>query len=719
MSEEYEGLCNSDYWIRNRCPDHWKGTKTRRSPKGLVELAWNHVSASQIENFTKCKRLWFFKSILKIPEGQKGFQSLGEAFHLIMEKTPKGLGYNHADVAATPEDWEKAEQMAKQALPLLPVETAWTKPFKREQSIRLDTYEGGPAMVGYVDLGVPTGVGWPSFMFPANEAIVADYKTLSDFRYMKTPQELADSIQMMTYAKWAIEPGGLHGEEDPIPEHVRVLHMYARTKPPFNRNAIRHESAIVTPSEINTRWNKTLDIVRDMQQTSSCTNHDDVEAGGALNGHCEAYGGCHFRDKCGIVKQSGIKSLFQISKKPTAPTETQDMSGSAILDKIKAARAAQAASGGTPVAPTATNTPPVATGTPVASASTSGTVDKPATVVEGQTQAAVNQGNQPTSTNVSPVASKGPFSGLMSKINALGKGQPQLSGAAATAFQKETGAPAVPSGTLAKTIVSSLGELMKLASGVVPPDAPARTQAVITKPGDTVVDPIKVMEPEGESVDDESDTGSSNDTSEVSDSTVDTFPTVSTDGADTGVSTGEPVKRRGRPTNAELEARKVEELKALEDRIQAEVAKRLQSGESQQVESQLADEVQDLIHQLEASKATTQKLLEENERLVASKGHTPSEGFTLYVDCFPTKGEAPTDFFEWIGPICRVVAEQNSVGDWRQINYTAKALLANAIRETVKAEGLPKAMTVSSYAGGADIALEILTPLAKRVIKKL
>jgi hypothetical protein len=57
--------------------------------------------------------------------------------------------------------------------------------------------------------------------------------------------------------------------------------------------------------------------------------------------------------------------------------------------------------------------------------------------------------------------------------------------------------------------------------------------------------------------------------------------------------------------------------------------------------------------------------------------------------------------------------------DWRLIDYKGKGLLATHIRELVRAEGLPKAMTIQSYAGGADVALEILTPLAKRVIRKL
>ncbi|HEY6019140.1 MAG TPA: hypothetical protein VIY48_04345, partial [Candidatus Paceibacterota bacterium] len=97
------------------------------------------------------------------------------------------------------------------------------------------------------------------------------------------------------------------------------------------------------------------------------------------------------------------------------------------------------------------------------------------------------------------------------------------------------------------------------------------------------------------------------------------------------------------------------------------------------------------------------------------------EGSTLYVDCFPVKGqrEGLVDYFEWIQPVAAAVAEANGVKDWRLIQYTGKGILATHIRELVRAEGLPKAMTIPSYAAGADVALEVLTPLAKRVIKKL
>ena len=758
MSEEFEGLCNSDHWMRNSTPDHWKGYYTRGTPKGKIQVAWNHVSASQIENYQKCPRSWFFKSIQKVHEEQKGHQSLGEAFHLIMEKVPQGLGWpSHSDVNASPEDWEKAEAMAKQALPLLPrvdqtslvdLTPLSSYEIKREYGLRMDTYEGGPTMVGYIDLGIPTGIGWPALLVPENEAIIADYKTLSDFRYMKTPQELASNVQMMTYAKWALGEDasyikGLRGEDGKQPEYVRLVHLYARTKAPFTRASIRHETALVTAQEINSYWEKTLDTVREMSQVALCGDPDLVDAKGALNGHCEAYGGCAFRDKCGIAKQSGIKALFQISKKPS---EEQPQIMSSILDKINAAKA-KAASVGTQ-ASTPTSTP--AASSPV---SATGVASSPATSIHTESTPVTSQAspvaetgsvsaNQPVSGTGSAVSSSAnqgtvgkPISGLMAKIAAKGQGKPTVGGDLAKALGNETGQPLVTllgDGKLLHTTCNTLGELMKLAAGVVPPDAPTRAQPQITRPGDAVTDPN-----EGDTED--GGDGEDDGVGENLNGSLGVDPSLATTGA-----VVEPAKRRGRPSNAEIEARKQAEAAAFEARVQAEVNKRVadfagdntdpvvRAGEAEYqhqirqlndritTQTQLLDALRDERDKAKASATpdslAVQKLIEEN-KILRNQG---SEGLTLYVDCFPTKGDREVqDFFEWIGPICAKVAQQNSVNDWRMINYTAKGLLASAIRETISTHGAPKSLTISTFSGGADIALEVLTSIAKRVIKKL
>jgi RecB family exonuclease len=661
QTEELEGLCNSDYFYRMMSGrDHWNGT-SRNHRNELV--AWSHVSASQIESYVKCHRYWHFKSILKVPEAQTGRQALGESYHLVMEKVPKGLEWpNHADTSATPEEWQKAEALAKISLPLLPPEPAHI-PIKREWQIKLDTYENGPTFIGYVDLALPPGLGWPSFLIPANEAIIGDYKTTSDFRYMKTPEELENSVQMMSYAKWAIQewPSGLVGQDQPTPELVRLLHIYARTKPPFNRQSIRHESAVVTKDQINIFWDKTLDIIREMQQTATCTSSDDVEANGALTGHCEAYGGCSFRDKCGISKDSTIKTLFSINTK-------KDPNMSNILAKIQAARAAQSSNS----LPTQAS-------------------DQPVQPAESKPVEANPQGPLQSPKEEPAVKPSGPIHGVMRKIESMNKGWPTLGGALASSYAKERGI-SVPgtgvipgTGEMSANTVVSLGELMKLAetvpvkldTGVVPPDAPPREQPIITRPGDTVTESTE------ESEDDEE--------SEIS-STV----SVSVESVGAGIPENTP-KKRGRPSKADLAARAGQT-------VAADGGDSMLNAENQRLKKENEE--------LQSANNFLTKALE--SRAVAK------DGCTLYVDCFPMRGESEvTDFFTWIQPIAQTVAESNGVKDWRLIDYKGKGLLATHIRELVRAEGLPKAMTIQSYAGGADVALEILTPLAKRIIRKL
>jgi hypothetical protein len=668
----FEGLCESTYFDRMYYgQDYWQGTGTIRSNGRRETVPWNHVSPSQIENYQKCKRSWFFKSILKIPEGQKGHQSLGEAFHLVMEKVPKGFSWpNHADVSASEEDWAKAEALARIALPLLPEDPSQV--FKREWGIRLDTYEGGPTMIGYIDLGIPVGHGWPTFFIPPNEAIVADYKTLSDFRYMKTPQELASSVQMMTYAKWAIEPSGL--AINSLPDYVRILHMYAKTRPPFTRHSIRFESAIVTPEEINLQWTKTLDTIREMDHVAKgCTKADEVEASGTTTGHCDAYGGCYFRDKCGLNPVSGIKSLFQIAKKPSnEATEPEIMSS--ILEKIKAARAAEEALKGSPAAPVADSSP-------------SGTVVNSATGI-GSIESVAN-----------PSKPSGPISGLLDKIQSQGRGSPALGGALATSYGKEIGSQAAGfagSGELGRSACSTMADLLKLASGVIPPDAPPRTQEVITRPGD------HLQNEEGKDDDDAEEDGSTVSAT----SAVLTSPSSNTGSI-------EPVRaKRGRPSNAEIEARKAEEAKRFDEAVKIQAKKMVEELYPRGISED------DLASQLARARAEVQSLGRRNAELASGR---ISDGLTLYIDCYPTKGEREiTDYYEWIGPICAQVAAANSVGDWREIQYTARGLFANAIRETVKTgNNLPCALYISSAAAGAEIAVEVLTPIAKRIIKRM
>jgi hypothetical protein len=94
---------------------------------------------------------------------------------------------------------------------------------------------------------------------------------------------------------------------------------------------------------------------------------------------------------------------------------------------------------------------------------------------------------------------------------------------------------------------------------------------------------------------------------------------------------------------------------------------------------------------------------------------------TIYVDSFPVKGDdrgEVTMFEDWFAPFAEKVAADNEVDDWRMMKWgEGKGALAALIRERIKISGLPRVLHVSSFQAGSDVALEVLVPMAKSVVR--
>jgi hypothetical protein len=708
-------------------------------------VAWTQVSPSQIETYNKCNRLWFFKSVMRVPELQKGNQALGEGVHLIIEnveKMPKGeipragYEYTHEEVPTLDAPgWDKAKQLAALMVPYIPRSRNGIQVL-REQKITLPTYPGGPTMLGYMDLGVPSGIGWPELMIPTHAAIIGDYKTLSDFKYMRTPEELADSVQMMTYAKWAISdmPGRTVNDLDTLPGEtaetpVYLAHLYGRTKPPFTRSSVRNSVALVTPSQINAKWEKTLDTVRSMDHDARASDAQDVQATGVFNDHCSAYGGCAFRDRCGLNQPNPIANLFGIRKSASSsPTESKDMSdvaGGSLAAKLAEAKARLAAQ---QQAQTASNPAPAATAPAPAA------TPAPAPVAPTHAPA-------PASAPLSSATpNKGPISELIIKIENLhGGSKPALAGLIALLYAKEQGIEFKPGASLASSghalagvtcrtkadleglitasapapvatapVVQAAPVPSTVASGIVPADAPPRTQSVITKPGDGQ-DPIKANAGVGG---EPGVAGVTEDDEEGEGETGQETPQV--------VAGGPPPAKRGRRSNAEIAAEKAAQEAAREAEIERRVIAKLEALGIESTPTIDLD-AQKVIEQVTAERdqAVREKKSLEAKINASQRTSGPIQGFTLYVDCYPFKGtpEGIQDYLEFYAPIAQVVAEQNGQADWRLIDYKGKGFLATAMRVAAQA-GLPPAMAISRDMPGADIALEVLSPLARQIIRR-
>src|SRR3990167_9037042 len=196
-----------------------------------------------------------------------------------------------------------------------------------EHRIDLPTYDGGPSWLGFIDLADLRDPLVP---------VVYDHKTAGDMRYAKRPSELAHTVQMNSYARWAGSfSNGKHGKP---PQHVRLQHTYMLTKgvgaTPVN--------AIATRESVTKNWDRDLALVRKMTQISlGAKTPDDVTPNPAT---CGAFGGCPYRDRCGLPQER----LFSMS---TATPKQNGKNGSSMSlaaqlaahEAAPAAAAAQAA----------------------------------------------------------------------------------------------------------------------------------------------------------------------------------------------------------------------------------------------------------------------------------------------------------------------------------------------------------------------------------------
>ncbi len=112
-----------------------------------------------------------------------------------------------------------------------------------------------------------------------------------------------------------------------------------------------------------------------------------------------------------------------------------------------------------------------------------------------------------------------------------------------------------------------------------------------------------------------------------------------------------------------------------------------------------------------------------NAELLRKLLMTPDPAFecgceVLFIDTLPSKGwegEQPVDLANMMHAIEEQAARSADKPDYRMIEYTSKAYLAQSIR--VMMRGLPKSVFMDSRIPGADVFLSVVTPYCKYIFK--
>ena len=238
-----------------------------------------HWSPSQVDTFSLCNRKWWLNKIMGLEIPAHPSAVIGSAMHAELETylehgDPKVLG-----------------PIARAGLEFLP--KPGTVVIEHDIGPLALTAGGLPAL-GRIDC----------LDLRSEPPEVIDHKSIGNLDYAKTSEELAKNVQMIVYARATtveLERMGV-----PAPERVKVSHIAYQTK---GRNIARKTSALVTQAQIEKTWGHIDATVRAMRETALTLTPDRVTP---TKSACDAYGGCHFRDRC--------KALQATSRISTTPT---------------------------------------------------------------------------------------------------------------------------------------------------------------------------------------------------------------------------------------------------------------------------------------------------------------------------------------------------------------------------------------------------------------
>jgi hypothetical protein len=643
----------------------------------------NSTSASAIDRWEQCPRQWFGGYVEGDWPEQSEAQARGTAIDLEVQKHFQGKPVHPG--------WQTAVTGIVRLLPPSP---------RIQHKVLMPTYEGGPALVGY-----------PDFLDEPEPGTVRvlDLKSLSDYRYAKTAEDLRTNTQIVTYSAWGWT---LPGAQRVLGGHVAARFKKDAAHPVGYRfmDARLSKPAEMERGHVQEQWGKRLVLVKGMVEAArSAVRFEDLPPLGASDvdefgkSGCERYGGCHFRGRCGFSVSLGIS--LKGDKMSNGPS---------LMEQLEAMKRASEQPQPVPGAPGTTMTmhlnpaPIVAALQPTTGAVAAGSWLPPPVTT-------------PNPNHAHPGAVLPPDAGYKPGQPCNGKGY--------YASANGQGFIAVEPGHMCSACVGP-GAINP--SQVLPPDAPAREstpteiravvegkkrgrkKAASAMEGETLIEAFSKLGPMGFT------------TTEMAKLQREGTLQDALDGKIT------PGMLR-QPPSLLPSAQKSQVQPAQQTPQQLPPTPSPQTPTPEPVQSQLPDpalaQAQQSWYQNSGPPAQQPILTPQAPVIVqqpappAPAVHPPA-GLVLLVDCAPAKGTQATLLADWIGPVaeyaCSQVLDDNGrpspVPDLALVPYArGKGYLAAAVRLALGT--VPPVLAIDSSVYGADKVLEILTPWAATIIR--
>ena len=241
-----------------------------------------HCSPSQFSTWSICKRKWAYSRFR--PRVENKYADFGTRVHTILENWLTDR---------TPIDTTTAEgKTAVAGLPYLPLP--------------------GHALVEYNARPRMLVVTWDmriDFLYGhvlRDTIVVGDHKTTGDWRWAKTPEQLADDPQRVVYSHWAASTLGL--------DHVTVHWRYYNRNDKTSRPVLFEESADGIAERFDYMHREAVlliigaadfrkDFETDEEWVESLPRDETLEA-------CSAFGGCPYREEChSLIPASDLARL--------------------------------------------------------------------------------------------------------------------------------------------------------------------------------------------------------------------------------------------------------------------------------------------------------------------------------------------------------------------------------------------------------------------------
>lgn len=722
------------------------------------------VSPSQIKTYRDCARKWYNASILGNREPSKGFQLKGDAIHKALEHY---LRTGEVLVSVTMDDPSKGPggktefatmEFVQVAMPHLPPPTtdkAYWEPIQAEggglmleQAGEMGTYEEGPGFVQYIDQVWCLGA----------TATITDYKTISDFRYCKTPEELAQDTQLCDNAKWLFCCSDY--------AEIKIGHLYLHTKNVHPK--AKPVYVTITREHAEKIWARDLATIREMVGWAAL-GYETADPLPPNTESCTMYGGCYYKAQCfGADALNGTSlKLHQIGKgKPMEAVTSSAPAAGSVLARLMAGKATAAAqapaappAAQAPAAPAAPTAPPAGPpngvlglfgnksvlpgATAPASAAPVAAAPAHAAPVVGLVVPAAGPPAAPAVGNTLPA--------VAGTINAAAPAAGTTPGLASL-FKKAPAAPTAPPAQVAPPAPATAAPAAPPADGAIsPPDAPpavssaAEVAAANPPPAEAPAAPAPVY-------------------------------VAPADQAIAAPVAAAPAEKRHRRTKAEMEIVRAAEALAAGTATPEQIAL-LESAKAAAGAAQAApapaqaapapahapasNGVASLFRPAPAAVVVPVAPAAPAEA-VAAAAATPVIGFppaaeapvnaavpptapetkpdagleairaqlstpdtafecpvqVLFIDCAPGKGwpgEAPGELSDYMHAFERAAASSANALDYRLIKYESKGWLAVGIRVLMK--GLPSAIIIDSSLPGADVFEAVVTPYAQAVFR--